>query len=377
MYEENRTVQSFAFIDRTGSRTKATLQFASLFRCIYNHPDWSQLFTFFTKRYTKRDVLSDRDARRLHAPEDALYKRNKKATVNFKTDPSSVGLPRDLVDQLAEAGGTARGGFLGPDPQPCAIGPAISVAVGAGAYMDLLYDGKAPGDYPWRNGFGKAESGGKFQTTQQLLATTKQGGRNRSWEEWAQLWAAIAEWVYEHDATACHLLFITSHSYKYRLSDEDNRAVGIGQKIPRQYLSTRAIDAADAVRDVFRHLAEKPSRFQGIEWDFLELDVRAEVRDAFYRRFGRGDPDASKNVDNLGRNVAVSGWNRLNYNEVSPMALKQCPESVRGVDWETWYLSIEGGDVAVVKTIFQVSGPPPCVRLLGSSYLLTIGFRIT
>jgi hypothetical protein len=37
------------------------------------------------------------------------------------------------------------------------------------------------------------------------------------------------------------------------------------------------------------------------------------------------------------------------------MALKRCPETFFGASWETWLLSIEGGDVVVVETLFQAS----------------------
>jgi hypothetical protein len=56
-------------------------------------------------------------------------------------------LPKDLPSLLATTGRTWWSGMLGPDPQPATIGPAISLACGAGAYMDLVYAGETPGSY--------------------------------------------------------------------------------------------------------------------------------------------------------------------------------------------------------------------------------------
>ncbi|KAK2018746.1 hypothetical protein LZ32DRAFT_599015 [Colletotrichum eremochloae] len=185
------------------------------------------------------------------------------------------------------------------------------------------------------------------------MATTRKGGRGRCWAEWAELWSAAAEWVYEYEATALEHFAASSYSYKYRLSDEERASVPVGAKVPRRFLATDAIDAADAVRDAFAQLAENPIKFQGIEWDFLELEAGREVMGRFHARFGRRDPDAKKNVESLARRAGLEGWNRLSYEEVSPVALKKCPDTFNGLDWESWMLSVQGGDVAVVNTLFQ------------------------
>ncbi|KAM5370207.1 hypothetical protein ACJZ2D_008610 [Fusarium nematophilum] len=300
-YQEGRSLQEFAFMDSHSGRYESTLLFASILRSIFNHPDWSQLHAFFTKRYSKSEMLShpNREACKLTPTGGtARFTSNNWAIVHFKTDPSSVGLPQDLTVKLAKAGRTARGRLVGPDPQPCAIGPAISVAMGAAAYMDLAYGGHPPGEYPERHGIGPLVYGREGIGLQPV----PKGGRGRTWADWAELWSIIAEWVYEYDATSLELA--------------------------------------------------KPMDFQGIEWDFLELEVEREVREAFFARFGK-KPDPSRRLEELVKPVVSNNWNALTYNDVSPVALKPCPESFRGADWETWLLSVEGGDVVVVKTLFQ------------------------
>lgn len=59
-------------------------------------------------------------------------------------------------------------------------------------------------------------------------------------------------------------------------------------------------------------------------------------------------------VPGPGRDSLAYG-DSLAYEEVSPTALKRCPDSFFGASWESWLLSIEGGDVVVVETLFQVS----------------------
>ncbi|KAH6982568.1 hypothetical protein EDB80DRAFT_757029 [Ilyonectria destructans] len=220
--------------------------------------------------------------------------------------------------------------------------------------MDLVYAEHPPGKY--------SES----QLVTGALATTKKGGRGRSWAEWAELWAIIADWVYEHEAASLEMLYIDKYSYKYDPSDEVHKTLPHG-KIPREFLATDAIDAADAIRDVFAQLAAKPTDFQGIEWDFLDLEVTRDVRDAFFARFGR-NPDSQKFMEEsidrtkpysletlkkMVEPVAGSRWGDLNLYNVSPVALKRCPVGFLGADWEAWLMSIEGGDVVVVKTVFQ------------------------
>ncbi|KAK6226117.1 hypothetical protein QIS74_02164 [Colletotrichum tabaci] len=355
-YQEGRTARDFAFIDSGSGRSKSSLLFASIFRTFYEHPDWSQLHAFFVKRYGRSQILADREARKLGAPDGTIRQSAKKVTTNFRTDPGSVGLPSDLAPLLAAAGRAVRAGMLGPDPQTAAIGPAISLALGAGGYMDLVYAGEPPGKYPTRHLIGSelyGWQGDSFRPVAGATSVARKGGRGRCWAEWAALWSVVAEWVYEHDATSLEHLFLNGHSYKYSLSSEERASVPIGAKVPRKFLATDAIDAADAVRDVFKQLAESPNKFHGIEWDYLELNVKEEVREKFYERFGRRDPDARKNVEGLTRPVGLNSWSRLSYDEVSPVALKKCPESFNGLGWESWMLSIEGGDVVVVSTPFQ------------------------
>jgi hypothetical protein len=251
--------------------------------------------------------------------------------------------------------------MLGPDPQPAAIGPAISLACGAGAYMDLIYAGQTPGSYHELtsiNGSLYGWENGTFRALTTPLAdpnpVRKQGGRGRYWAEWAALWRAISDWIYEHDVTALQLGFISTYSHKYRLSNEEDRSFDHFGKVPREFFETDAVSAADAVRDVFTQLAAEPGRFQGIEWAYLELDTPERVREGFYSRFGC-DPGsvggASMRFAELLR--VTGGQNTLVYDEVSPAALKRCPATVHGAEWEAWLLSIEGGDVVIVETIFQ------------------------
>lgn len=150
-------------------------------------------------------------------------------------------------------------------------------------------------------------------------------------------------------------MFNMSHSYKYEPSAEVLRGSLSGAKVPRKLLATDAINAADAVRDVFTQLARSPTDFQGIEWDFLDLRINPQGREKFYARFGRKDRNAEKAVQDLTKRVGLDGRNRPVYDEVSPTALKQCPDTYNGADWEPWLLSIEGGDVIIAITPFQVS----------------------
>ncbi|KAJ5151342.1 uncharacterized protein N7482_010594 [Penicillium canariense] len=361
------SLNDFAFIEQQSGRTQATLLFAAILRDIFNHPDWSQLHAFFSKRFSPGKQPANASMRTLSPPEEqSTYK--KPTVVEFHTDPSSVGLPKDLAILLARAGRTARGGLMGPDPQPCAIGPAISVACGAGAYMDLTYADKPPGKYDELSNVGGELYGwknGNFEVIAGALATTKKGGRGRYWAEWTVLWSVIAEWIYEHDSTALQLGHLSSHSYKYRLSREEESSFDHFGKIPRKYLKTEAIAAAEAVHNVFAQLAKEPTQFQGIEWDFLDLAVPVEVREAFHARFGQKGADHEENRAGLVRKVRGPGQDSLvygdslPYEEVSPMALKRCPESFHGASWEAWLLSIEGGDVVMVDTMFQVSRCQP------------------
>ncbi|KAJ5613405.1 hypothetical protein N7510_006599 [Penicillium lagena] len=252
----------------------------------------------------------------------------------------------------------------GPDTQPCAIGPAISFACGPGAYMDLTYAGQPPGEYSkygYNNIKPKGTMNSEYQVVAESIEITKKGGRGRYWAEWACLWAAIAEWVWEYDSEVRALDDWPEHFFKWDLSAEEKCSFDICGKVPREYLDTDAIKAADAVRDVFIQLAHEPRRFQGIEWDFLDIGVLQEVQYAFHARFGMKNLDPAVNRGDLLREVARSGSVAYDgysqaYDEVSPMAIKHCPESFWGKSWETWLLAIHGGDVVIVKTVFQVSG---------------------
>jgi hypothetical protein len=357
------SLNDFAFIEQQSGRAQATLLFAAILRDIFNHPDWSQLYAFFSKRFPQGQKPDDASVRTLDPPkEQSAWKQP--TVVEFMTDPSSVGLPKDLVTLLANAGRTSRARLMGPDPQPCAIGPAISVACGAAAYMDLTYAGRPPGHYDemtYINGELYGWKKDKFDVMASAISTTKKGGRDRYWAEWANLWSVIAAWVYESDSTALQLGHLSSHSFKYRLSREEEHSFDRFGKIPRKFLKTDAIAAADAIHDVFAQLAKEPRRYQGVEWDFLELAVPLEVREAFYARFGHKGTDHDENrallvqrIPGPGRDSLAYG-DSLAYEEVSPMALKRCPETFFGASWETWLLSIEGGDVVVVETLFQAS----------------------
>jgi hypothetical protein len=357
------SLNDFGFMEQQSGRAQATLLFAAILRDIFNHPDWSQLYHFFSKRYPAGQESEDASMRTLNPPKE-LSTWKKPTVVNFMTDPSSVGLPKDFATLLATAGRTSRARLMGPDPQPCAIGPAISVACGAGAYMDLTYAGQPPGKYE-KMTYAYGELYGwkkdKFEVIAGAIPRTKKGGRDRYWAEWENLWRVIAEWAYEHDSTALQLGHLSTHSFKYRLSPEEDRSFDHFGKIPRKYLKTDAIAAADAIHGVFEQLAKEPRLFQGVEWDFLDLGVPVEVREAFHARFGEKGPDHNENrarllqrVPGPGRDSLAYG-DSLAYEEVSPMALKRCPDSFFGTSWESWLLSIEGGDVVVVETLFQVS----------------------
>ncbi|KAJ0421217.1 hypothetical protein BJY00DRAFT_312399 [Aspergillus carlsbadensis] len=381
-FDDGRTLNDFSFIEHHSGRGKATVLFASILRPIFNHPDWSQLHAFFSTRYPEReesDSDSDSDSneesdieasthpeattRTLHPFDDSHgHHHHKPRIVHFRTDLESVGLPKDLPSLLATAGRTSRSGMLGPDPQPAAIGPAISLACGAGAYMDLVYAGQTPGSYHELtsiNGTLHMWENGAFRALTPAIATAhaaeKTGGRGRYWAEWASLWRVMADWIYEHDVTALQLGFLSSYSHKYRLSEEEDRSFDHFGKVPRAFFETDAISAADAVRDVFAQLAAEPVRFQGIEWMYLEMDMAESVREAFYRRFGKpgGGSGSGASTGYAGLLRTVGPGNTLVYSDVSPAALKTCPATVHGADWEEWLLGIEGGDVVIVHTMFQ------------------------
>jgi hypothetical protein len=234
----------------------------------------------------------------------------------------------------------------------------MSLACGVGAYMDLLYAGQTPGSYHELTSINSTLHGwqnGSFRSLTTPIGdyTAEKGGRRgRYWAEWASLWTVIADWVYENDVEALQLGFISNYSHKYRVSDEEDRSIDSFGKIPREVFETEAVGAADAIRDIFAQLAAESVRFQGIEWDYFELDMPETVREAFYARFGKGaDCGASRRYAELLRMVGAG--NMLVYDGVSPEGLKRCPSTVQGAEWETWLSKMQRGDVVLVETIFQ------------------------
>jgi hypothetical protein len=152
--------------------------------------------------------------------------------------------------------------------------PIISVACGAGAYMDLTYVGRPPEQYEkvtyiYGELYGWKKD--KYEVIAGAIPATNKGGRDRYWAEWANLWSVIAEWLYEHDNTTLQLGHMSTYSLKNRRSAEGDRSFDCFGKIPRKYLKTDAIAAADAIHDVFAQLAKEPQLFQGDEWDFWIL----------------------------------------------------------------------------------------------------------
>lgn len=261
--------------------------------------------------------------------------------LRIKTSPNSVNLPDDLITLLATANTTSRAGMLGTDTQPCAIGPAISFACGPGAYMDLAYAHQPPGEYSAYHYVDNKLIDTADSTSRVIagsIATTHQGGRGRYWAEWASLWTAIADWVWEYessirasDSTEPEL------SFKWDLTAAEIRSFDIYGKVPREYLDTDAIGAADAIRDVFVQLADEPTRFQGIEWDFLDIGVEQDVQDAFHARFGRKNPDVAVNRGDLLRQVVQSGGVLYDgfsqvYDEVSVVERKMAVEAMAAME---------------------------------------------
>ncbi|GIK05230.1 hypothetical protein Aspvir_009334 [Aspergillus viridinutans] len=359
-FKEGFSLNEFFFINERSARDESTVLFANILRPIFDHQDWSQLYVFFTKRYSEEEGSLDAEIRTVNSPDKGSTLKEP-AIICIKTDPSSVGLPKDFISLLRTANITCRSGMVGADTQPCAIGPAISFACGPGTYMDLTYAGQRPGEYSkyrYVDSKLKGTVNSEYQVVAEPIETTKKGGRGRYWAEWARLWTTIAEWVWEYESEVRALDDWPEHSFKWDLSAEEKRSFDICGKVPREYLDTDAINAADAIRDVFVQLAHEPRRFQGIEWDFLDIAVLQEVQDAFHARFGMKNPNPAVNRGDLLRQVARSGSVAYDgysqaYDEVSPMAIKHCPESFLGKSWETWLLAIQGGDVVVVKTIFQ------------------------
>ncbi len=136
-------------IEALHDRPYASTLFASVLRDLNNHPDWSQLHGFFTKRYApgcEPSTSEEEDKTRTLTP-PATYatpQAKKPKIVDFSTDVDSIGLPPHIPERLCIAGRIFRLA-TGPDPLYAAIAPAIGMAVGPGAYMNLLYGCRAPG----------------------------------------------------------------------------------------------------------------------------------------------------------------------------------------------------------------------------------------
>ncbi|OBT87796.1 hypothetical protein VE02_03110 [Pseudogymnoascus sp. 03VT05] len=337
---KNRTLTDFNFIDSQSERFDATLQFGQILRLLYEHPDWSQIHAFCRKRYSKREMLSNRSARVLKPSKESIsFGYNfKDATVNFNTDISSIGLPEDFIEQLKQATLKSIGHLMGPDPLNCSIGPAISVGIGAASYTDLIYGGNRPGTHVTRPpGRG--------------IAASNQGGRGRRPEEWKALWEVIADWVYEMEATSI-LKFAGTSRYKRTPTAAEEREMSPWSKTPRKFLQTDAIRGVDAFRDMFEQFIDTPTKFHGIEWDFLELEVTEYVDATFLARFGP-KPGISRMADDMLRRVSLGSHDTISYKAVSPTQLRPCPQTYNGIDWERWILSIEGGCIVKVDTVFQ------------------------
>ncbi|CEJ82156.1 hypothetical protein VHEMI02240 [[Torrubiella] hemipterigena] len=317
-----RTVNEFNFLREHAHLEESTVLFTSIIRAIHLHPDWTQLRAFFSKRYTKREMFSDRDLRKLTPPKDFTSSKDKSVTANFKTDPSLAGVAKDIKEQLAVAGRTVRSGIIGTDPQTAAIGPAIGLALGAGNFMDLIYRDSHIG-----NASSKAPTA----------------------EDWANLWGDIADWVYEYDSTSLEHFFLGTYTYKRGVTDSDRKSFRPGSKLPKGMLATDAVDAADTIHSAFKQLAAQPMEFYGMEWDFLELEASPALRDQFYARFGRRGADN----DTTRRNLFVNLENQPEIRVPTMKQLHWCPVSLSGIDWENWVLSLRGGHVVVPHTVLE------------------------
>lgn len=336
-------------IETAHDRGHSSVIFAFILRDIFNHTNWLELHAFFTKCFTSQEQLADQEVRKLSPPEHHALYGKKQEIVHFRTDLKSVGMPSDLTERLSFARRILHSSG-GPDFSCTAIGPAIGMAVGAGSYMDLVYCGLAPGKYSGKdNRLEDTIYERHHDETNIANSPAKFGGRGRTWAEWASLWRAIADWVYEHDSAWLKMGVLDNHGDKHCLGPEEHQKLYPGEKVPRECLSTEAIDAADAIHAVFAQLAERPLSFQGIEWGFLELEVPVQLSNSFYARFGR-----NPGRDHFSKLVEIGKWDRPDYTHVDNQALKVCPQDYQGGSWEAWLLSIEGGDVVVTETLFQV-----------------------
>jgi hypothetical protein len=124
-------------------------------------------------------------------------------------------------------------------------------------------------------------------------------------------------------------------------------------EMPRKFLQTDAIRGADAFRDVFDQFIDTPTKFHGIEWVFLDLEATKYINSVFLARFGP-KPVIARMADNMLRRVSLESHDTLSYKAVSPTQLRPCPQTYNGVGWERWILSIKGGCIVRVDTVFQV-----------------------
>lgn len=324
-------------IESTHQRAQASVVFQAILRDIFKHADWSELHAFFTKRYDLGEVPSNDTIRKLVPPQNHPLYGKKQFTVNFRADLSSVGLPADLP-QLLRIGRQMTYSPSGPEIIFTAIGPGIGMAVGAGTYMDLVYCGLPPGSAP-------AGSSHQLDTVYGWEDNTAEDGRpkfpgrGRTWAEWSRLWRAITDWVSAHDSVWVGMGVLGDGEYELRPGS--------------QSLSTGAVDAAEALQSAFTQLAQRPLDFHGIEWGFLELEIHVELMNSFYARFGK-----KPTADYFNKLVEKTSWYQPDSSLVEERALKACPGTFRGTDWERWLLSMEGGDVVVAQTLFQVSIEP-------------------
>lgn len=97
----------------------------------------------------------------------------------------------------------------------------------------------------------------------------------------------------------------------------------------------------------------------------MELEATKYVNAVILARF-RPKPAIARMADDMLRRVSLGSHDTLSYKAVSPTQLRPCPQTCNGIDWERWILSIEGGCIVRVDTIFQVSSR--CVPLFLASH---------
>ncbi|KAL3487871.1 hypothetical protein BJX62DRAFT_186167 [Aspergillus germanicus] len=211
--------------------------------------------------------------------------------------------------------------------------------------MDFIYSGCAPGET-------------KSATSTTPIAKSHRDGRGRTAQECRELWTIIADWVYEHQA-ATILAFEEGIMYKYLLTDRQRQQMDDvyyygKKKVPRDLLWGECIWAADGIRDMFDQIVLNPTKFHGIEREFLRMDVDVDVANAFLQRFGPRPETQIEMMRDLNKVVSLPDSAGVPpYQGVRAGRLRSCPDTYRGADWEKWLLSIEGGCVVKVDTVFQ------------------------